>query len=126
MTKRAFGDLELEILQLFRSGKKLTVKQVQSLLGDQDKYTTVMTVMNRLAQKQKLTRERVGLHYEYWVDSTENQSPSIIQQMKKRLFGMKASAIVSYLIESTDEVSDQELLEMERMIQTAKKKRQKT
>lgn len=126
MTKRAFGDLELEILQLFRSGKKLTVKQVQSLLGDQDKYTTVMTVMNRLAQKQKLIRERVGLHYEYWIEATEGQSPSLIQQMKKRLFGMKASTIVSYLIESSDGISDQELLEMEKMIQKAKKNRQKT
>lgn len=126
MTKRAFGDLELEILQLLnRSSKRTTVKEVLALLGGEDKYTTVMTVMNRLAEKGKIARERMGLHYEYWIVAKDTHALSFIQQIKKKLFGMKTSEVVSYLIESGDDITDQDLLEMEKLIKAAKAKRKR-
>ena len=51
IAKREFGELELIILKTFEGRDKLTVKEVLSLLGGEDKYTTIMTVMNRMVEK---------------------------------------------------------------------------
>ncbi len=67
MTKRAFGELESQILYILKSGERQTVKDVHKALGGDDNYNTVMTVMSRLAEKKQLARERIGLQYEYWL-----------------------------------------------------------
>lgn len=118
MTKRAFGNLELEILQLFTKDIKLSTKDVQQLLGGTDKYTTIMTVMGRLVEKKQLARHRVGLQYKYW----RVQAPSMFEQIKKRLFGLKTGEVVSYLIESSDDISDKELKEIEELVKKARKR----
>ena len=125
MTKRAFGELELTILNLFKSDKRLTVKDVHYLIGGQDKYTTIMTVMNRLAEKKRLGRERIGLQYEYWLLPSENKIPSFLQQFKQKIFGLKTSTMVSYLLESADDITEEELQEMEKLIEKAKQERKK-
>ena len=53
MTKRAFGELELAILQILKAGGRMSVKEVHQALGGHDKYTTIMTVMSRLAEKSR-------------------------------------------------------------------------
>jgi len=115
MTKRAFGELELAILQIFRSSQQMTVGDVHKALGGKDKYTTVMTVMNRLVEKKQLERERQGLRYTYWMLEAKSH-------LKKRLSGLRMSEVVNYLIDASDEVSDEELAELESMIEQAKQK----
>lgn len=123
MTKRAFGELELSILRLFKPEARLTVKDIHKALGEKDKYTTIMTVMNRLAEKKVLMREREGLQYHYWLANSQTKIPSLFEQIKQRVFNFKTSALVSYLIESSDDISDSELAEMEELIKKAKDKR---
>ncbi|MBM3208596.1 MAG: BlaI/MecI/CopY family transcriptional regulator, partial [Chlamydiae bacterium] len=66
MVKRIFGELELAILNIFQNNDSMrTVREVQQTLGREDKYTTVMTVMNRLVAKGELQREKVGHSYCY-------------------------------------------------------------
>lgn len=101
----------------------MTVKEIQSLLGGEDKYTTVMTVMNRLSEKKRLFRERVGLHYEYWLAPQESKPQQLLKQVKKKFFGLNTRSLVSFLIESSDDISEEDLVEMERLIQQAKEKR---
>lgn len=125
MTKRAFGTLELEILQILKTGDRMSVKEVHQRLGGKDKYTTIMTVMARLAEKGELSRERVGLHYEYWMQTSPTKTRSFVEQFKQKILGFKTTAIVSYLIESAADISDEDLLEMEKMIEKAKEKRKK-
>ena len=123
MVKRSFGELELEILHILKSGKRITVKQVHHILGEQNKYTTIMTVMARLAQKGVLARERVGLQHEYWLLSSETKIPSFIEQFKKKFLGIKTSTMVNYLIGSADDISEQDLAEMEKVLAKAKLER---
>ncbi len=123
MTKRGFGELELAILRILQSGKKMTVKQVHSILGEQNKYNTIMTVMLRLSEKKVLERERVGLHYEYWLTSLKSKVPTFIEQFKKKIFGVKTIEMMSYLIDSAEEISKEEFDEMEKMLKEAKIKR---
>lgn len=120
MTKRSFGELELEILQILKSGKKMTVKDVHQKLGQENKYNTIMTVMTRLAKKGVLSRERVGLQYEYWMPSPEPKMPSFLNQLKRKFFGAKTGEMVNFLLESADDISEEDLASMENMIKKAR------
>ena len=121
--KRAFGELELAILYFLESGERKTVKDIHRSLGGKDKYTTIMTVMNRLVEKKRLGRERQGLQYDYWILSTESQMPSLIQQLKDKIFGIKTAKLVSHLIDTSTDMTDEELADIEKMVKAAKQKR---
>lgn len=121
MSKRNFGELESEVLQAFKPGKRMTVKDVYRILGeDKNKYTTIMTVMVRLSQKKILLRERIGLQYEYWLSDSTAKVPSIFEQLKKKFLGVKTSQMVNYLIESANDISEEDITEMEKMLEKAK------
>lgn len=126
MTKRAFGELEVAILHILKKNQRMTVKDVHQALGGKDKYNTIMTVMSRLAEKKVLGRERMGLQYEYWVMPAKEKIPSFIEQFKQKILGIKTTAMVSYLIESADDITDADLAEMEQMIEKAKMERRKS
>ncbi len=83
-----------------------------------------MTVMVRLTEKKVLARERVGSQYEYWLTTPESTPTSLLKQLKKKIFGFKPTEVVSCLIDS-DEVSAEELAEMEKLLQNAKAKKSK-
>ena len=64
----ALGDLEREVMtQLWDSAEPLTVRQVHERLSrDRDlAYTTVMTVLDRLAKKGVVTQQRADRAYRY-------------------------------------------------------------
>lgn len=118
MGKLGFGELELSILQTVRKLGRVTVRDVYASLGSEGSYTTVMTVMSRMADKGELMREKEGKQYFYWIEST-NQAPSknILQRIQDKIFGGKSTAMVSYLLEADQEISDQELAEIAELIQ---------
>lgn len=118
MGKLSFGELELSILQTVQKLGRATVRDVYASLGSGGSYTTVMTVMSRMADKGELMREKEGKQYFYWIEST-NQAPSknILQRIQDKIFGGKSTAMVSYLLEADQEISDQELAEIEKLIQ---------
>lgn len=116
MSKRTFGELELAILRLFQSNKKMTVKEIHHLLGEEEnKYTTIMTVMSRLAEKKLLGREKVGHQYEYWI-LKDFDTESIWDKLKHKFLGIKTTALVNHLIESAEDLTDEDLAEMEKMV----------
>lgn len=94
MTKRAFGELESQILCILKSGDRKTVKEVQQILGNQDNYNTIMTVLSRLAEKNQLHREKKGLQYLYWI-AADNTPPSFsfLTLLKQKFFGVKTSVL---------------------------------
>lgn len=117
MSKRAFGELESQILFIFKSAERKTVKEVHQALGGHDNYNTVMTVMTRLVEKKQLAREKVGLQYEYWKLSSPH---SILNVLKRKLFGVSSSLLVSHLIETAEDLSEEDLLEMEKLVKKAR------
>ena len=74
-----------------------------------------------MADKGELMREKEGKQYIYWV-APQNDSPSksILQRIQNKVFGGKSAAMVSYLLESDQEISDQDLVEIEKLIQKRK------
>lgn len=124
--KRAFGDLENSVLNILKSGDRVTVKYVQEALGNRDKYTTIMTVMSRLVEKKILGRERVGLRFEYWLLKDKNHSQSIFERLRSKFFGIRAADVVSYLIHEVEDLSPKDIEEMEKIIAKAKQKNLKS
>ena len=64
----ALGDLEREVMtQLWDAGEPLTVRQVHERLSRQRDlaYTTVMTVLDRLAKKGVVTQQKADRAYRY-------------------------------------------------------------
>lgn len=121
--KRVFGELEQAILSIFKGQKKLTVRDVLNTLEGEDKYTTIMTVMNRLVEKKLLFRQRTGQQYEYWLnESHQTSAPTLLNRLKQKIFGGNSATMASYLIES-GEISDTELAEIEKRIKDIRKSR---
>ncbi|MDB2613983.1 BlaI/MecI/CopY family transcriptional regulator [Chlamydiales bacterium] len=114
--KRFFGELEAQIHQIIHKGGQMTVKQVQNALGKSDHYTTVMTVMNRLVIKGELKRRKVKRHYEYWIQEGKKRGLSLLKQIKHSLFEGNTLAMISTLIEEGEDISHQDLMEIERLI----------
>lgn len=72
----ALGDLEREVMtQLWAAAGPLTVRQVHERLSrDRDlAYTTVMTVLDRLAKKGVVTREKADRAYLYAAAQTREE-----------------------------------------------------
>jgi len=106
-----------------QSGQKMTVKEVQQALGDKDKYTTVMTVMSRLSDKKMLERERVGNRYEYWLSTHQEKPESLIKKFRSKLFGLTTANVVTHLINEAEDLTLDDLEDVEKMIAEAKKRR---
>lgn len=121
MRKLGFGELELSILKIIRELGRATVRDIYKSLGSEGSYTTIMTVMSRMADKGELMREKEGKQYIYWVvPQNDSPSKSILQRIQNKVFGGKSAAMVSYLLESDQEISDQDLVEIEKLIQKRK------
>lgn len=122
--KHAFGELELSILNILRDKGPATVSDVLHVLANDSRYTTVMTVMSRLVEKGELLRQKRGKQYEYWIHEQGTQnSLSLFDRLKEKAFGGKALSMVSYLLESTDTISDEELEQIEDLIRSERKAR---
>lgn len=125
MAKRGFGELENAILRIIKSHERMTVSQVHKQLGEQNSYNTIMTVMLRLCNKKVLVREKMNSHYEYWLLTSSEKIPTFIDQLKQKVFGIKTSELMSYLLKDAEDISDEELSEMERLVAKAKEERGK-
>jgi predicted transcriptional regulator len=74
-TKNALGDLEravMDVLWDLPTGAEMTVREVHALLVENRDvaYTTVMTVMDRLARKGMTVQHKEGRAYRYQAAST--------------------------------------------------------
>ena len=122
MERLGFGELELSILKIVRELGRATVREVYERLGS-GSYTTIMTVMSRLSEKGELTREKEGKQYLYWISSqNESSSKSILKRIQEKIFGGKSTALVSYLL-ADEEITDEDLKEIENLIQNKRSKK---
>ena len=70
----ALGELERAVMaQLWGAAGPLTVREVHDRLDRELAYTTVMTVLGRLAKKGVVRQERDGKAYRYAAASTREQ-----------------------------------------------------
>ncbi|MCX6990582.1 MAG: BlaI/MecI/CopY family transcriptional regulator [Chlamydiae bacterium] len=122
MGKRVFGELEFAILNIFQKDSSVrTVRDVMQALGTEDKYTTIMTVMNRLVTKRELDRERDGQSYCYSIQ-TKKTGYSLFEKWRQKIFGGNSALMISYLLEAGEDITEGELLQIQQLIDLAKRK----
>src|SRR5918911_4553080 len=83
--RRERGDLENEVLAVLAvAGVPLTPAAVQAALDGDLAYTTVMTTLSRLYEKDAVTRQRAGRAYAY---SSADESTVAARRMRRGLGG---------------------------------------
>ena len=105
------GPLEANIMETIWGSKKtpITVRETHATLNKTKKiaYTTVMSTMDRLFEKNLLDRKiekgRGGLYYVYWPKlARQNFQRSAVREVLASLIGNFGEAVTSCLIEETD------------------------
>ena len=117
------GPLEAEVMRIVWQRKESTVRDVHEGLGPrgtQLAYTTVMTVMSRLATKGFLSRKRVGRSFLYRVRVNEETfRQRTARTLARRLVqGFDHLGIASF-VEEVAKVGPERLQELQESIQRA-------
>lgn len=113
------GDLESEIMRVAWEQGEVAVADVQRALQPQRSlaYTTVMTVMSRLADKGLLSRRKEGRAYVYQPAAAQaSVAGSLLRSLVGRLYGGSSTRAIAHLIETEDAVGDDELDRLEQLI----------
>jgi predicted transcriptional regulator len=117
---------ELEILQVLWERQQnggFTVREVHEAMHSSKPraYTTVMSLMNTMAEKGLLVREPRGKAFVYSAKARREQTLSdLLTDLLKRAFRGSAGALVAHLLETTDE---KELAEIRKTLSNYKRKR---
>jgi predicted transcriptional regulator len=108
----ARGTLEQEIVAALAAARRpMTPAQVRDQLGRDLAYTTVMTVLARLAEKGLVTRERVGRAYAY--RAVRDEAEITARQMQRLLdAGDDRAAVLSRFVGVLSDDDEQLLIEL--------------
>ncbi len=120
------GELEAEIMGVVWEKGKATVQDVRDALGPRRAlaYTTIMTVMSRLAEKGVLERQKDGRAYYYTpAGSQEKVAGSLLHSLVKRLYAGATGKAVAQLLESDEAVDEAELERLEALIRSKRQAR---
>lgn len=122
------GPLELKVLGVLNTEANMSVSDIQSVLKKQGHnlaYTTVMTVLVRLFDKDLVVREKEGRQFLY-SPAKKNSSPlKIFERMKTSLFGNEKLRPILGLLEADDGLSREELEELKRAVEVRLNKENK-
>lgn len=114
----SLGELELDIMGIVWSKERATVKDVFEVMYERRKlaYTTIMTVMNRLAVKGILAQDKSAVPYEYTpLVKRDEMAQSMVGEVVDRMLEGSSSAVISFLMDRGT-MSDEEISELKAMI----------
>ena len=109
---------ELEVLRVIWEQGPSTVREVMNALNDERPraYTSVMSLMNVMAEKGLLTQKPKGRAFVYSARISQARTQSqIVRDLLGRVFDGSASALVTHLLEQAKPNSE-ELDEIQRTI----------
>lgn len=113
------GEQELEVLRYVTDHAPVSVRDVASGWGEPRGLarTTVLTVMERLRGKGRLTRTKIdgAFHYAPAVGKTELMQ-NLVQNFVQKTLGGSVSPFVAYLADTKD-LSPAEVAELRRLVE---------
>ena len=124
--KRFFGPLEAKIMEILWNGNEMSIKEVQQTIEKEKEinFNTVMTVMNRLVEKNILQKRLEGRTSFYKPIKTKEEF--IDEQSRKlteNLLDEFGGVVVNHMLDTLHEV-DQSLIEkLEQKLEQLKKGR---
>jgi predicted transcriptional regulator len=119
------GDQELSLLTFVAGQDGATVGEVADQFGTPRGLarSTVLTMMERLRQKRRLTRRRIDGVYRYFSPTSRGDVlRDVVQTFVEKTLGGSVSPFVAYLTESAD-LSEQEIAELQRVVSELRHKR---
>ncbi len=120
------GELEGDVLSVVWETGKATVQEVKDALEPRRPlaYTTIMTVMSRLAEKGILDRHKEGRAYYYTpVASQQKVAGSLLNSLVRRLYDGATGKAIAQLLETDENVDDAELERLEQLIRSKREGR---
>ena len=122
--KRRLAEVEWEVMDgVWQFGRQVTVRDVVNHLypNGEKAYTTVQTIMNILAEKGVLEREKIGPVNVYRpLLSREYVAQTETRTLVSRMFEGSFGALATYLVDS-GELSRKELDELRALIEKREK-----
>ena len=121
--RQVLGDLEADIMELLWKDSPLSVREVHEQLAKKRPiaYTTVMTVMTRLAEKGLLEREPRGRAYLYVPSqSREEFCSETIDAVMTGLLGGFGEPVLSHFVDTVGSQDAAKLDELIRLIEAKK------
>lgn len=113
------GPLEAEVMRLVWEMGEVQVEEVHAVLQRDREiaYTTVMTVMSRLAAKGLLHRRKQGRAYLYRAARDRDEvAGSTLQAWAERFFGGRRLPAISFLLGS-EQLSESEIAELRQLVE---------
>ncbi len=117
---KVMGGREAEIMEIVWRNDPVSVAQVHEQLVRREKvaYTTIMTIMSRMAHKGLLNRIRSGNAYVYSpAISREDFHRRVVEGVVDSLVESFAQPAISYFVERLAQQDEAVLAELERLIQ---------
>lgn len=121
--RQVLGDLEADIMELLWKESPASVRDIHENLASERSiaYTTVMTVMGRLAEKGLLIRKQHGRAYLYEPTQTREQFCSdAISTVMEGLLGGFGEPVLSHFVDTVDSDDTAKLDELIRLIEKKK------
>ncbi|MDR3577626.1 MAG: BlaI/MecI/CopY family transcriptional regulator [Anaerolineaceae bacterium] len=116
---KQLGDLETDVMGVVWEKGRVTVQEVKDALEPRRSlaYTTIMTVLARLAEKGILERHKDGRAYFYTpASSHDKMAGSLLRSLVQRLYDGATGKAIAHLLEEDDAVDDAELERLEDLI----------
>ncbi|UHA75497.1 BlaI/MecI/CopY family transcriptional regulator [Paenibacillus sp. 481] len=121
---RFFGPLEAKVMDILWSNEQLAIKEVQAKL-EQEKhvnFNTVMTVMNRLVEKDVLEKQVHGRASLYRPKlSKEHFLEKQSKELTNGLIEDFGPLVVSHMLDALDDIDDSLIEKLEQKIKQLKK-----
>jgi len=117
---------ERQIMDIIYSQGPATASEIHNQLPDPPSYSTVRTLLRVLEDKKYLTHKSDGPRYVYYpCISAEKAKRSALEQLLRTFFNNSAvNAMAALLDMSTDDLSEEELKRLAKLIKQAKNKEQ--
>ena len=123
MTRGRISERELDVMQAIWSlGREASVAEIHEamrLAGSELAYTTVQTMLNRLAAKSQVRRRLKGRAYLYAPAVKEPAAVRVaLRSVIDRFFGGSSAELAAHLVE--EELSDAERRRVEQLLEKRK------
>lgn len=121
---RFFGPLEAKIMDVLWNDVEMTIKDVQQVLEREKStnFNTVMTVMNRLVDKEILCKRLEGRSFLYKpLLSREEFLTTQSKEMTNELMDEFGNVVVSHMLDALEDVDDALVAKLEQKIKELKK-----
>lgn len=123
--KKVLGDLEADVMKIIWKNGKATVRDVyeQLRLEKNLAYTTVMTIMGRLAEKGLLAKEAQGNAYVYTPTISEKDfAKKVVSEVIDGLLEEFAEPALSHMVDKLSSEDNIRLGQLEDIIKERRKK----